>query len=412
MAVCSGICALIMSGCSIKFGTNPKTDPKHIVAKPTRLCFTGELDITYEEFNKEYMFYLKSSGITEDSSNAELCKSIRETVIENQIYSKVLLLKAKELGCDVLTEEEEKTTREEFDAAVQNQIKALGDEADFSDLPEGTEITDEMRIERGEKEFDDILKSCKLTREELYVWLMINTIGDKMLAKYKSDVDSATAEETLNSYIEQIKDIYETDVSLYEQGEYYEFWVPEGSRRIKHVLLGFDDDTVMAIQTYRQSGDDEAADALRAEKAAELKDKQAEVEQAIDNGTDWDDILLKYSSDATGSSLYPDGYLVVPNGTAYVKEFQEAAFVPENVGDRTVCVSDYGVHIMIYASSAEITEERRSLIIDTLKTNIAQYNLSEDMDKWVEEYAFETDKKALKLEDEEESESSASSAES
>ena len=109
-------------------------------------------------------------------------------------------------------------------------------------------------------------------------------------------------------------------------------------------------------------------------------------------------ILLKYSADATGSSAYPDGYLVVPNGQSYVEEFQEAAFVPENVGDRTICISDFGVHIMIYASKAEVTEEDRNDILDYLSYNIAQNDLAEEMDKWLEEYAFDIDKESLRIE--------------
>ena len=112
---------------------------------------------------------------------------------------------------------------------------------------------------------------------------------------------------------------------------------------------------------------------------------------------DWDEILLKYSSDASGSSLYPDGYLVVPNGTAYVKEFQEAAFVPENIGDRTVCVSDYGLHIMIYAGSGEVSEEDKNDIMDYLNRELAQNEYTEKMAKWVDEYAFEINKEALRL---------------
>ncbi|MCH5208167.1 MAG: hypothetical protein J1F04_04735 [Oscillospiraceae bacterium] len=396
-AVCALTFAAVLAGCSVDFGTNAEVSPETVVAKPTRFCFTGELDITYEEFSKEYMFYLKSYGITEEPSTEEMCKELRNNIINNQIYDKVMLLKAKEYGCDVLTDKEKQEIQEEFEAEIELQIKDLGESADYSDLPEGTEITDEMKLERGKQEFESILEACNMTRDNIYKWIESYRISQKLLEKIKEDIDPQEAEDILNEYIDEIKAIYETDPAAYEQGDYYVFWIPEGSRRIKHVLLGFDDETMSAIREYRENGDDEAADALRKEKTAEFAEKQAEVEKALDDGADWNEILLNYSSDAAGSSLYPDGYLVVPNGTAYVAEFQEASFIPEEIGERITCVSDYGLHIMIYASDAKVTEKERNDIIDYLKYNLAQNEFSERMNTWIDEYAFDIDNEALRL---------------
>ncbi len=395
--VCIFLCAAILSGCEVKFGTNPKVDPKQVVAKPTRLCFTGELDVTFEEFNKQYLFYLYANDLDEETEDADLCKELRESIINNIIYDKIMVLKAKEFGCYTLTEEEAKEVQEEYDNEIETEITTFGENADYSDLPEGTEITDEMKKERGEQEFNKMLEDSGMTRDDFYELIKNYYISQKMINYYVDKVDKSESEEMLNEYVDQIKTIYETDPATYEQGGYSSFWIPEGSRYIKHVLLGFDDETQAAIKKYRDEDNDEAADQLREEKAAELADKQAEVEKALDDGEKWEDILLEYSADATGSSAYPDGYLVVPNGQSYVAEFQEAAFVPENVGDRTVCISDYGVHIMIYASKAEVTEENRNDIIEYLSYNIAQNTLAEEMSKWNEEYAFDIDKEALRI---------------
>ena len=398
--------AAVLAGCSVDFGTNENTGsetkevtPETVVAKPTRFCFTGELDITYEEFSKEYLFYLNSYGITEEPSTAEMCKELRDNIINNQIYDKVMLLKAKEYGCDVFTDEEREDIQKEFESEIELQIKDLGEAADYSGLPEGTEITDEMKLERGKQEFERILDSCNMTRDDIYKWIESYKISQKLLEKIQEELDPQEAENMLSEYIEQIKEIYETDPAAYEQSDYHVFWAPEGSRRIKHVLLGFDNETILAIQELREKGDDEAADELREEKAADFAEKQAEVEKALDDGTDWDEILLKHSSDAAGSSLYPDGYLVIPNGTAFVAEFQEAAFAIENIGDRTTCVSDFGLHIMIYAGSGEVSEEERNDIIAYLNYNLAQNKYSELMSKWLDEYSFEIDKEALRLND-------------
>lgn len=391
------ICAAVLAGCSVNFGTNPQVNPEDVIAKPTRICFTGELDITFAEFNKEYMFYLNSYGLEDNEENASVCRNYRDSIINNMIYERVLLLKAKEYGCDVLTDEEKQSVQKEFEEEIEAQILSFGKDADYSDLAEGTEITEAMKKERGEVEFNRVLEACKMTRDDIYRWIESYKIQEKMRNKFKDEVDPKEAEDILNDYVEEIKGIYEKNPSTYEQGDYYVFWAPEGSRRIKHVLLGFDDETLEAIKKLREEKDDEAADALREEKAAELKDKQALVEKALDDKVDWDEILLTYSADASGSSLYPDGYLVIPKGTAYVKEFQEAAFEMEKIGDRTTCVSDYGLHIMIYAGSGEVTDEARDDIIEYLKYNLAQNALSKKMEEWVLEYGFDIDKDALRL---------------
>ena len=72
-------------------------------------------------------------------------------------------------------------------------------------------------------------------------------------------------------------------------------------------------------------------------------------------------------------------------------------YTTEKIGDRTTCVSDYGLHIMIYAGSGEVSEEERNNIIDYLHYNIAQNKFSEQMTKWVEEYAFDIDFEALRI---------------
>ena len=125
-AVLAAFCAAVFAGCSVKFGTNPQVSPETVVAKPTRMSFTGELEITFKEFNSEYLFYLNSYGITEDPSNADMCRELRETIINNIIYDKVLLLKAKEYGCDELTDKEKEEVQSDFEEEIQLQIKDLG----------------------------------------------------------------------------------------------------------------------------------------------------------------------------------------------------------------------------------------------------------------------------------------------
>ena len=122
------------------------------------------------------------------------------------------------------------------------------------------------------------------------------------------------------------------------------------------------------------------------------------MEALLDDNIDFNTILLNYSADAAGSSMYPDGYFVVPDDTHYAKEFTEAAFDMEKPGDRTVCTSDFGVHIMIYASDAKPDEEAVKEQVDSLLVDIYQETAAKKTDEWLKEYDYEIDREKLRIE--------------
>ena len=166
---------------------------------------------------------------------------------------------------------------------------------------------------------------------------------------------------------------------------------------IKHILLGFDDDTQLEISLLRMEEKDEEADAVREEAAAALADKITEVETLLDNNSDFNEILLHYSADAAGSSVYPDGYMVAPDDDRYVKEFTKAAFTIDKIGGRTLCTSDYGVHIMIYASDAKRNEESVEDFIDAAYAQMCQEEAEKKTEEWKAEYNYDINTEKLRL---------------
>ena len=213
------------------------------------------------------------------------------------------------------------------------------------------------------------------------------------------DITREDAEAFAMETLKNLEKMYESDEDryLYYESGYDQLWVPEGARRIKHVLLGFDDDTQFELTLLRMAGDDDEADALREEAAAALADKIAEVETLLDENADFNDILLKYSADAAGSSMYPDGYMVAPNDDRYVKEFTQAAFVPEKIGDRTICVSDYGVHIMIYAADAAPDEEALDGFINVAYSQLCTDEAEKITREWQTEYDYYINTEKLRI---------------
>ncbi len=407
-----------LCGCSMKFGT--RTEPKldKVVAYATGGEDIDDLNITYEEFRKEYKFILANSGIDDDTkeSIAAACKQQRSTIINTLIVQKIYARLAKEMGVSELTDEEQQEIDEEHEKTVESFIKQLGERAEQeleeSQASGGSDgetseeetsetsapsMTDEEKREAGSKKLDEILEKAGMDREDMREWEVTAKIVEKVQNAIYNSVDRADAEKKLKDLQIEGEEYYNSEISKYEQGGYSQVWLPDGSRLIKHVLLAFDSDTQTQIRSLRSEEKDDEADKLRTEKAEELKSKQEEVEKKLDDGENIDDLINDYSADKAGSANYPNGYTVIPNGTTYMEEFQKASFVPKKIGERTICVTDYGVHIMVYAGDAKVSDEDLKYAVDTLYANMGSEELDKIFTERIDEYAFEIDYDALRL---------------
>lgn len=399
--------AVSLSGCSIRFNTNKKIADDYIVARPAAEEYKGDktLEIDYLTFKKEYLFWLNNNGITDDSdeSCAEDCTNQRSSIISYLINEAIVRDKADELGVK-LTEEDFAQIEEDFNSYVDEQIEYYGKIADYSDLGTGEAISDEMRAERGAAAFDSYLAESLLTRDDLLMWQRSQALTDKVIAEVTKDVtiDRSVAEERYNDFIENtIKPTYESDISAYEKNSYDSFWLPEGTRRAKHILLMMDDAKVDEISQLRSDGDDEAADKLREETLAPMEEEIIGIKNMLDNGGDFTELIEEFSDDAAGSQAYPDGYTITPNSTSYVAGFKEALYELEEIGEYTIIATDLGWHIIMYAGDAEITQETTNQYIDYILSeaisSAADAKFSEKLNEWIEEYSYEIDTEALKI---------------
>lgn len=409
----AGAISLSLAGCSIEFGTKNRTfadtaitsihlNDDAVLAKPTG-SNTEAATIDYLTFKKEYLYWLLSNGITDDSAEAaaKAAAQQRYNIINYLINEQIIAVKAKELGLDTFTQEELDALEEAYQANIDENVKYFADNTDFS-TEDGASLSDEEKLKLGGEEFDKYLATALLTRDDLLGWERSSLLAEKVFAEITKDVsiDRSEAVDTLNNYIESIKKTYEEDPAAYEQStELASFWIPEGTRNIKHILIGIDEIDSDEIAAMRKNGDEEAADALREEKLAELEQQATEVINMLDNGADFDELIAEYSADAAGSKFYPDGYMVIPEATLYVDEFVEAAFSIENIGEYVLAASDYGWHIVLYASDTVIpeedTEDYINYIHETLIETAKEEKRTETMKQWHEELDYEIDYDAL-----------------
>lgn len=407
-----------LCGCSVKFGTHKEPKLDKVVAYATQGEDIDDLKITYEEFRKEYKFILANSGIDDDTAEdiATVCKQKRSDIINTLIVQKIYKQLAVEYGVSELTDEEQKEIDKTHEETVESFIKQLGNRAeqeleesggDSAETDGASEedtsetsapaMTDEEKYEAGSKKLDELLEKAGMTRDDMRDWEVTAKIVEKVQNAIFNSVDRADAEKQLEDLQKEGEEYYKSEISKFEQGGYSQVWLPDGSRLIKHVLLAFDSDTQTEIRSLRSEEKDDEADKLRTEKAQTLKSKQEEVEKKLDEGKNIDDLINEYSADKSGSASYPDGYTVIPNGTTYMEEFQKAAFVPEKIGERTVCVTDYGVHIMVYAGDAKVTDKDLENAVDQLYANLGEEELDKIFTERVNKYAFEIDYDALRL---------------
>lgn len=437
-AVLLGAGVLLGCGCSVRFNTQNSgvngsqdsgvSEPQDsdIVAKPTSGGSDG-MEITYGEFNQQYLYFLTQYGIEDDtlSDVADDCKEQRQTIIDSLILNKIFLQKAKEMNVPELTAEEKASAAAELNKQFEEQAKYYGQKAldeeggsdsssdydtgmgptsdtssdGLGDSSSDTSLSEEdLIMVRGYQELDKMLNKCGITRDDLLRWNEDYLTITKVLDELVKDISHEDAEKRAAETIKTLEDMYNSDDrAYYFQAGYDRFWVPEGARMIKHVLLGFDTETQTQITALRKDGKDDEADALRAGKAAEFTDRIAEVEKLLDDNVDFNTILLNYSADASGSSAYPDGYMVVRDDDRYVKEFTEASFVLEKIGDRTLCTSDYGVHIMIYASDAKPDEDAVKEFTESVLDQMRNEAVGKKTEEWLAEYNYEIEYETLRI---------------
>ena len=408
--------ALSLAGCTVRTGTNlfesciTSVDLKDddIIASPAaaELAENGGLDISYLEFKKEYLYYLHSMNAQDDSKDekAATYASQREYIINYLVNERIINDKAHQMGLDNFTQEELDKLEEDFQKNLTAQYEYFGEAADYGTLAAGETVSEDEKLLRGEQEFDKYLADCLMTKDDLLVWQRNALIAEKVEAEITKDVviERSEAEDVLNGYIEEVKAVYAEDPEAYETtGTYTSFWLPEGSRNIKHILIGLEEIDSDEIMALRSSGDDEGADALRKEKLADIKQQADEIVNMLDNGADFDELIAEYSADAAGSAAFPNGYTVIPDSISYVDEFVDAAYSISNIGEYVLAASDYGWHIVMYASDASVPQEDLDMFIgyieETLVDKAKTAKYEETLAQWAEEYAYEIDYEALAL---------------
>lgn len=409
------VLAVAISGCSM-IVIDEEMDLAEAVAVVNGEVITkGEVQPVYESYVSMYQYYA-SLGITGyDVDN------LAQVIVDRFVDDKVALQEAAKRGLDTFNDDELKEISDEAQTSFEEYIDTYresfeeaggtGEEVRQATIDYLAEmgVTVESLEKSGrekmmvERLYDDLTKEVEVTEEEIQ-------------AQYDANVEADEGTYKDNNY---------TFENAMSQGSTTVYWMPEGYRTVKHILLQFpteytdqiDDlnDQITAIEAQideldvadaegdetddpdTEEGSDAGADLqkqideLNAEIAAlnsqiddieeqakeALKPRVEEIQERLANGESFEALMEEYGEDP-GMRNEPTktlGYYVSANSALWHAEFTEGAMALQNVGDVSEPVyTSSGMHLIRYESdvtpgAVPLSEVKDKLSESMLTTN-------------------------------------------
>jgi len=306
-------------------------------------------------YRNEYLRTLESlstqMGVPLD--NPEMVAVLEGLALESVVTEKAMIIALEERGYMDLTSQQlsdvDQMIQEQLDMYInyyKPQIEAeLGDgytDAQFED-----------KVAQIEQQY---YREVSMTREQIEYYFISQIGVDKGMEELLVDVEP-TEQQIVDRYDAKLAADTETvgeDAVTYEamvsQGEppYYK---PEGLRKVRHVLIAFDEETMGMMMGYRYEGEDDKAEALVAQKLPEIQTKADDALAKLQSDEITFDEAIETYGDDPGMASQPEGYLVFDGCETYLPEFTDGGMSLENVGDITELIAtDYGYHIIEYTS--------------------------------------------------------------
>ena len=346
-----------------------------------------------DKYNAAYSSVCNNLGLSED--DASFASLIQQSAVELLLSEEVMLQKLEELGYTDLSEEDMQSAQDQAQSEL-DYVTFNATESILADLPDDyteQELSDAMTAYE-----DQVLAQYGLTRESFLEYFTqgialqnaqtellkdVLPTDEEVMAQYENTL--AADEEAIGSDLS----VYDTYLASYQES----YYIPEGIRYVRHILIALDDELATEINTTRSNDGDEAANTLRDESLLTIVEKANEVLSLLQNDEiTFTDAIAEYNEDP-GMEYYPEGYEVYSGCTLYVPEFTEGAMSLENVGDITGLVAtDYGYHIIEYTSERTSGplpfESVQQDIYDSLLPTLQDEAWQVLLDQWVAEAEY------------------------
>lgn len=490
---------MMMSGCNL-IGYDAELDGNQVVAKVNDTEITKAEWLAYRDYLASYyqqyamQYFGSAMQLTEDD-----IKAYGESALEQMIESTVLGDKIKELGFDPLPEEDQAGVEAEADQML-DLYKMMIRFQNYPDLETVEEEAERLKAEATAGEAaaeatageaveseatageaaNDTTPKATVTNAELDEMLLkdLEAIGytrEYLIDSKASEVqaqkvreyavkDVVVTDEQIKAEFDAIaaqqKESYDESPNGYvaaEQRGTVNYYVPEGYRGVKNLLVKFSDEKQSEIDALnteirtaqntlddanKQLADLKAQDVSKydedalnsyneqvasleatvAEQEPAIAEKQTKLDEVMaaayeeiqpiaeealakaQEGTNFDELIEAYGKDQ-GMNSEPNktrGYLVREGLSVYEPSFQEAAMALANVGDVSGLVkTGYGYHILQYAGDipagvVEMTDEIKTTLHDQLLAQAQDAAFEAALTQWVSEATVETYPKVMK----------------
>lgn len=174
-------------------------------------------------------------------------------------------------------------------------------------------------------------------------------------------------------YVSVCRERYEGNIPLFEQEVLVDggisYYVPEGYRRIKHIVMALPEDIASRLSALSGSSSisEDAWQALKDAAGKAMKPKTDAIYQALEDGESFESQMALYSYD-TAVAPEDAGYLLHADSVLWDDSFLKAALALEHPGDVSEpVISTAGVHIILYAGdepagALALTQEQQALL--------------------------------------------------
>ena len=471
------VALVTLSGCNL-IGYDEELDNAQVVAEVNDTEITKAEWKNYTEYLASYyqQYYQQYFGITVPMTEEDIA-SYGDAALEQLIQSVVLQDKVKELGFDPLGEEDAADV-EDYADSMMEFYKLMMRYQNYPELETVEEEQERLAAEAEETPSEPVETVATLTNADLDALLTSDLSAQGITREYfvqsrtssvQSDkiYDYATADVTVtdeqvkaqfDSTVASQKESYDATPTLYASYSTSAYYVPEGYRGVKNLLVKISSEDQTAIDeledtltTATSTLDDvnSQLEELRAEDTASfdeetlasyneqiaaLEEQAASAQATIDEtgaaltektdaafaailpkaqevlakaqaGEDFDALLETYGED-TGMTSEPNktrGYLVCEGLSRYEQSFQDAAMALENVGDISaeLVKTSYGYHILQYATDiaageVEYTDEIKNTIYEDMLEQAKDAAYEAAVTQWVSEATVKTFEKAMK----------------
>ena len=398
-------------------------------------------DITFTQ--SEVQFGYVSSLDVLKAFNGEVTDEDRQVLLDGTIQRAVDIgvaeCKLKQLGKYDFTEEELSTLQYSAQQAFDQTWQELYKRAQEEDV-ETTEAEITHWLEESGYTVNAYFREAQITERQ---YRLVEMYCSDIVLK-QSDVDDFYME----NYVEPDREKYENDIDLYDSEialtNSEAFFVPEGFRYIKQIVLplpdGFEDqlkpyerrvksrlqdaqtvylelaDAAAEAETMEDFAEQKAAYKAAREKMeearqaylAKLKEAVPQVQDTVDTirqateaGIRFEDSIKKYSID---QYVEGNGFQFHPNSKRWPEPFGEAIAAMEKPGDLSEPVaSDDGVHIFCYmgdvpAGVHTLTDEERAALEQSALRAAQKKKLDELVQEWKADYEIETHPELIDVE--------------